>query len=339
MKKFTLEMLAKMAGVGVATVDRVLNERGGVSPETTRKVLNAARAMDIKRPLPEAYQHPWQVEVFLSANPSHFFKQLAQDFADIAGGLGYRRITLHRTFIPESQPEKLAHYIMQSSEKRDGLIVFGHDYPIIHEALAHCRARGVPVVTIVTDLPGAARLCHVGINQQQAGRTAGLLMSKTARQPGDVIMVSGRVDYRAHQQRIAGFREAIAQRAPHLRLRELLCGQDQRDMIRSLLHDALLHSPQLVGIYNTGVGNTEIRTTLQQHQLLGDCVYITHELYSVTRALLQHDLASFTLDQNAAQHARLAMDILLRHLDTGEQPDLYRAGKVELKVITAENID
>ena len=43
MKSISLEALAKRIGVGVATVDRVLNERGGVSPETTRRVLQAAR--------------------------------------------------------------------------------------------------------------------------------------------------------------------------------------------------------------------------------------------------------------------------------------------------------
>lgn len=39
MKNMSLAMLARQIGVGVATVDRVLNERGGVSPQTTRKVL------------------------------------------------------------------------------------------------------------------------------------------------------------------------------------------------------------------------------------------------------------------------------------------------------------
>ncbi|EOG6844893.1 hypothetical protein ACLH0R_005748, partial [Klebsiella oxytoca] len=33
MKSISLAALAKRIGVGVATVDRVLNERGGVSPE------------------------------------------------------------------------------------------------------------------------------------------------------------------------------------------------------------------------------------------------------------------------------------------------------------------
>lgn len=73
MKKLTLEVVAKMAGVGIATVDRVLNERGGVSLETSRKVLKAAREVGLKRLLPEEYQHPWQIEVFLSNNGSSFF--------------------------------------------------------------------------------------------------------------------------------------------------------------------------------------------------------------------------------------------------------------------------
>ncbi|ENQ0858499.1 helix-turn-helix domain-containing protein, partial [Klebsiella oxytoca] len=53
MKSISLAALAKRIGVGVATVDRVLNERGGVSPETTRRVLQAAREAGLKRILPE----------------------------------------------------------------------------------------------------------------------------------------------------------------------------------------------------------------------------------------------------------------------------------------------
>ncbi len=35
MKNISLAMLARRIGVGVATVDQVLNGRGGVSPQTT----------------------------------------------------------------------------------------------------------------------------------------------------------------------------------------------------------------------------------------------------------------------------------------------------------------
>ncbi|WP_242444750.1 helix-turn-helix domain-containing protein, partial [Klebsiella pneumoniae] len=94
MKNISLAMLARQIGVGVATVDRVLNERGGVSPQTTRKVLQAAREAGLKRILPEEHRFPWQIEVFLSSNDSFFFPQLAQDFAAVADSLGYRRLTL-----------------------------------------------------------------------------------------------------------------------------------------------------------------------------------------------------------------------------------------------------
>ncbi len=60
MKSISLAALAKRIGVGVATVDRVLNERGGVSPETTRRVLQAAREAGLKRILPEERRLPWQ---------------------------------------------------------------------------------------------------------------------------------------------------------------------------------------------------------------------------------------------------------------------------------------
>ncbi len=337
MKKLTLQMLAQRAGVGVATVDRVLNERGGVAPETARKVLQAAREVGLKRILPEEYRYPWQIEVILSAGDSFFFKQLARDFSQIADGLGYRRITLHRTFIQESQPDKLVQHILECSKNRDGLMVFAQDQPAIHHALAFCKARGVPVITLVTDLPGAQRLCHVGINQPQAGRTAGLMMGKMLNRPGEVIMVSGRFDYRAHRQRIEGFRDVMRQRFPLIRLREVLAGQDERKVITELLEQNLATSANLVGLYNTGAGNTEVSQALKHHGLLGKCIYITHELYALTRSLLEKDAVALTLDQNARQPAQLATDILLRYLENGEAPGLYADGKVDFRLITSEN--
>lgn len=337
MKKHTLDMLAKKAGVGVATVDRVLNERGGVSPETTRKVLLAAQEIGLNRILPVAYQQPWQIEVFLSGNGSFFFKQLARDFGEIANHLGYQRMTLLRTFTVETQPEKLARLIIDSSTKRDGIIVVAHHSPALYEALEVCKARGVPVITIVTDLPDAERLCHVGINQMQAGRTAGLMMGRMVKGAGEVVMVSGRCDYSAHCQRIAGFRAVLEQKFPQLRLREVLAGQDQRDVISRLLEECLSHAHDVIGLYNTGSGNTEVSAALNRHQLLGRCVYITHELYSITRGLMADDLLAMTLDQNARMHAQLATDILLRHLEEGYQPTLYEDGKVDFRLITPEN--
>lgn len=339
MKNISLETLAKQIGVGVATVDRVLNERGGVSPATTRKVLQAAREAGLKRILPEEHRFPWQVEVFLSGNDSFFFRQLAQDFAHVANGLGYRRITLHKTFVPESQPEKLAQRIISSSKKRQALIVFGNEHPAVYEALKQCQLRSVPVITLATDLPGAARLCHVGINQLQAGRTAGIMMGRMVKGEGEVLMLSGREDYSAHRLRIQGFRDVLTQHFPSLQLREVLAGQEDRATITRLLEKALSQRRDSVGIYNTGLGNTQIGEALARHRRLGELCWITHERYATTRAYLARGSLALTLDQNTRQHAQLAMDLMLRHLEHGDAPHTYAAGKVDFILYTSENVE
>lgn len=338
MKKITLEAVAKQAGVGIATVDRVINERGGVSPATTRRVLQAAKEAGLKRELPDAHRQPWQIELLLSNSDAFFFSQLSQDFSQLAGQLGYGHVTLHRTLIPEAEPEMLAAHIVRAADSRDGIIVFAHEHPAIFSALQQCQERQVPVITLVTDLPGAARLCHVGINQTQAGRTAGLLMGNMLNAPGDIIIISGRFDYLAHRQRVEGFSAVIADRFPHLRVHKVLAARDDRRQVSRLLEEQLYHHQTIQGIYNTGLGNREIAEVLARHRLLNTSRFITHELYPTTRTLLADHAVVLTLDQNTREHARRAMTLMLNRLEREMMPTEYQDGKVELMLYTRENM-
>ncbi|MCP4386361.1 MAG: LacI family DNA-binding transcriptional regulator, partial [Hyphomicrobiales bacterium] len=44
--RFLLKDIALQAGVGIATVDRVINERGGVRPQTLRRVQQAVDELE-----------------------------------------------------------------------------------------------------------------------------------------------------------------------------------------------------------------------------------------------------------------------------------------------------
>nr|WP_277395207.1 LacI family DNA-binding transcriptional regulator [Erwinia sp. JH02] len=333
-----MEAVAKQAGVGVATVDRVMNERGGVSPATTRRVLQAAKDAGLKRLLPDEHRQPWKIELLLSSSDAFFFHQLSQDFSQLAGHLGYGHITLHRTLIAEAEPEKLAAQILKAAAQRDGIIIFAHEHPAIFAALEQCQQQQVPVITLVTDLPGAPRLCHVGINQRQAGRTAGLLMGNMLNSPGDIIIISGRFDYLAHRQRVEGFSEVIASKFPHLRVHKVLAALDERQQVGRLLEEQIYQNRKLHGIYNTGLGNREIADVLARHRLLKKSVFITHELYPTTRQLLAEEAVVLTLDQNTREHAQRALTLMLEKLEWQKRPDEYQDGKVEFMLYTRENM-
>ena len=55
-----------MAGVGTATVDRVLNERGNVSVDVADRVLSAAKGLNLRRVLPGTYRRTLRAEVLLA---------------------------------------------------------------------------------------------------------------------------------------------------------------------------------------------------------------------------------------------------------------------------------
>lgn len=57
--------IAEAARIGIATVDRVLNERGPVSPQTADLVLGAARRLGLNRTLPERYQRMLRFEALV----------------------------------------------------------------------------------------------------------------------------------------------------------------------------------------------------------------------------------------------------------------------------------
>lgn len=102
---------------------------------------------------------------------------------------------------------------------------------------------------------------------------------------------------------------------------------------------ALCRSRNIVGIYNTGLGNTQIAEALARHRREGDVCWITHERYNTTRQQLAKGSLALTLDQNTRQHAQLAIDLMLRHLESGYQPQTYADGKVDFILYSAENVD
>ena len=77
MKKSTLRDVALEAKVGTATVERVLNGRGGVAAETADRVVKAARKLRYGHRIPEQYHGAIRIEVIL-VRPDHAWARRRQ---------------------------------------------------------------------------------------------------------------------------------------------------------------------------------------------------------------------------------------------------------------------
>jgi LacI family transcriptional regulator len=75
--------------------------------------------------------------------------------------------------------EVLAATLESIGDTHDGVAVVALDHPAVRESINALAARGVTVVTLVSDVPGSKRAHYAGIDNSSAGRTAASLMGSS----------------------------------------------------------------------------------------------------------------------------------------------------------------
>lgn len=336
MKKATLADIAREAGVGTATVERVLNSRGNVTPATIEKVVQAMRLLGSTRALPQKYSGVLRVEVLMVRRETPFFTRLNEAFIRISESLD-PSILLHRTFVDESAPASVAQRIAEPGFRRVGLIIVAPDHPEVRARLAQEREKGVAIVQIVSRIDGSCD-AFVGIDNYAAGRTAAMLMARMLRgSSGHLAALCHSGIYDVHRERIRGFSDYLAEHAENsLVFSETLFGFDQDQRSAEILDTALKRDPEIIGLYNAGGANAGVASVLERRKSARPLMWVGHELTDESRLWLRSGLMDIVLDQAPETQARRAIDTILRKI--GFISAEVSTEPVRFYTITAENL-
>lgn len=301
--------VARLAGVSLSTVDRVLNERGSVSDLKRRKVLLVAKTLGLKRSLPSAVHGLLRFDLLMVDSHTDHYRRLAVAFQHQAR-LYRSRLVLQTQTWSDTRPEHLLDFISKPRTPRQGLLVVAHDTPAIRSALQAQIALGVPVVALTSALSGIEGATFIGIDNHAAGRAAGRLLGQwTGQASGRVLLLTNSLLYHAHQQRVAGFVRVLQERAPGLRIGlPVECHDDDR-LTAAAVRDALAQGDPVVAIYNTGEGSVGIRQALLAQATRP--VWVTHEASAHHAQMLREGLLSVVLDQDPEIQAEAAIAQLL----------------------------
>jgi len=330
--KPTYSAIAERARVGTATVERVLNGRGGVRPETVEKVVVAARALDWPGRLPEKHRGIVRIEVILVRPESSFFRRLANAFRRLARSLD-PAIRLHVNFVGEDDPAAIAARIESPATPRSGLVIASPGHPRVREALRKAQRAGLPIVQVVSrTLPEAD---FVGIDNAAAGRMAGRMLTQLNPAGGTIVALCHSPLYEVHRARIGGFSDYIAGHPPEgKRFACVLFGRDDRDTAEARVREALATWPDLAGLYNAGGANQGVFRALGK---AGRKVFfVGHELNDPTAGALRSGLADVILDQIPDAQARRATDLLLWRIGLVSEP--VENPPIRFTTVTAENV-
>ncbi|MBB4275437.1 LacI family DNA-binding transcriptional regulator [Rhizobium mongolense] len=334
MTKITLRDVAREAGVGTATVERVVNGRGGVRPETLEKVFLAVRKLNYRHVMPEAHRGLVRIEVVLVRPETNFYSRMNQAFERIAALLDHS-IVVHRTFARENDPADFAHYIAKPKNRRSSLIVVAPDHPDVVTSVRQAAALGIPVIQIMTR--PAPELPYVGIDNYAAGRTAAYYMSRMqAGKAGSFVALCHSGAYENHRERIRGFSEYLAEHADggHAFVEVMFDFDDEHNTIE-LLRNALRRHPNVIGVYSAGGDNVAVASVLK-NQRTRMVFWVGHELSDQTRGYLREGIMSVVLDQVPEIQARRSIDLTLKALglidvDVSTEP-------VRFLTVTPENV-
>ena len=335
---FPLKVVALQAGVSLATVERVVSGRGGVHAGTVRRVTQALDELARQSVQVGLAGRKFMIDVLMVA-PQRFTDSvraaLEAELPSLQPAVLRSRFHLHETLDGERIVELLERIRKNGSH---GVLLKAPDVPLITAAVDRLVAAGIPVVTLVTDLPGSRRCTYVGMDNRAAGETAAWLigqwMGSAKKQQVLVTLSSNR--YHGEEEREIGFRRALRERHRQLSVVEVSEGHGIDHATGPLVAQALKAHPDIAAVYSIGGGNAAIVDAFARAGRRCK-VFIGHDLDADNLALLRDGAIHAVLHHDLGQDMRRACQELLRA--QGALPPLKQAQALSaIQIITPCNV-
>ena len=339
--KPTVHDIAKIAGVSLATVDRVLNGRPGVRAVTRGRVEEAISSLGYVRDLAAANlakSRTYSFTFILPANDNSFMIGLTEEVRGAIGRSSAERTDIRIIDVPPFDPAALVAALDRMIfEKPAGVAFVAIDAPEVHAAAGRLKAAGIPMVTLVSDLPASARDHYAGIDNIAAGRTAGSLMGRfLSGRDATVAVLAGSMLVRDHRERLDGFSAVIAASYPNVHILPVLEGRDDPALAETMVSDALRRNGDIAGIYSLGAGNRGLIRAVQKAAPSRRPVVIAHELTASTRAALSGGVIDAVLNQDAGHEVRSAVRVLKAKADG--LPVLAAQERIRIDIFLKDNL-
>lgn len=280
----TIRQISELAGVSLATVDRVLNNRPNVKEKTRRKVSEAIAKLTT--------DHGNQDEVLdlrlFCASGETFNTAMANAVTTVNRSMPGIHVTsaFEKTSLLDAHD--FADRILREGSGADGVMVVAHEHPAFNNAIRKLEDQGIRVICLTTDLPSSRRSAYVGNDQYAAGSVAGQLIGKALPREKKRILLVMSVAFRCQQEREMGFRRVLRADFPHLKIEDRLISDDVPETTFEYIKSYISSTGgPPAAIYNVAGANRGIAMAMEHADCLLDTLFVGHELTQQSRTLLE----------------------------------------------------
>lgn len=290
-KRPTLQDIATVAGVSVATVDRVLNGRLKVREETARKVSEAAHRVGfhavnlieqrLRADLPEL-----RMGFVLQQENHTFYQTFAEEISRAADQLARTRGHVVVEFTQNQSPTETARHMLRLRDRVDAVAAVALNHNRVTEAVLSLQSDGIPTYAMLNDFAQGERTGYIGMNNIKVGRIAAWMLGTAAPRPGKIAIFVGGPGWHGHALRETGLRSYVREHRPDFQVMDTLINTETRKRTYEVTRDLLIKHKDLVGLYLAGGGMEGAIQALRERRDPGDVALVVNELTPLSRSAL-----------------------------------------------------
>ena len=341
----TIKEVAKMANVSRGTVDRVLNNRGGVKHEVELRIRKIASDLGYKpnragKAL-AARKKPVKIGCLLPSVDNPFFDDIIaglraaeKEVADF--GVSVELISL-KGFDVETHLKAI-----QSLADRgaDALCLTTVDVPPIRKKINELSAKGIPIATINSDVMETSRLFYVGCNYFTGGKAAAGMLSLMLKGKGKTLIVTGSLKMQGHNGRIHGFCKEAKESNLDISVVDVIESQDDNETAYRYTKEALRQHPDINSIYITAAGVAGVCKAVEELAPAGKIHVICFDDIPTTKAAVAKGMISATICQQPFEQGYQAVKLMFNYFIEGVIPKdglVYTENVIKIKQIMSED--
>lgn len=255
----TIKEIAQLCGVSRGTVDRVLNHRGKVKPDTEALILRtihrmgytkniAGKALTVKRSAPV-------FGALVSSEGNPFFDEVIAGFRRAEEELADYGVTvLLKTMRGYDVDRQLSLMDELTEAGMTVLVMQPINDPRIEKRIRQLADKGIFTITVNTDIENSCRLCYVGSDYRSGGETAAGVLRMVTQGQAKLGVVTGVNSLLGHVQRLEGFERHLKSICPGVEIVAHVSAMDDMEHSFRMTAQMLRDHPEIDAMFIAAAG-------------------------------------------------------------------------------------
>lgn len=320
----TIKQIADLCGVSRGTVDRVINKRGNVKPDTCKLVMETIERLGYQpnpagKALAARKNNP-VIGVLLTSDGNPFFDEVIRGLKVAEEKYTIYGVKVVWRFMRGYSVKEQCSILDEMRPQVNALIFNPINTPEIAAKINDFVNDGIFVVTLNNDIDNSQRHCYVGSDYFNGGRTAAGLLRLIIKEHGYIGVVMGAENILGHNQRLDGFKEVI-DNSVDCEIIAVEANDDDDILSYEKTKQMLLNNPQLNALFIVAAGVYGACRAVLSLGREKELKIIVFDTVPTTVDMMEKNVITAAIYQHPYRQGRRAMEIVFEYLVNGIAPN------------------